>query len=959
MESENTEKKCDENSIADIDDLINEYFNKKCETKDAHGETNLDSDTEKDTDFDTDSCGSGSENENGDKIKKIIREINAIYGKPINKKKNKNGEESKREEIVLGIDLGTSNSCCAVWRNGNVEIITDEFGNRTIPSVVAFTKKSRYIGQDAKNQTELNPKNVIYEVKRLMGKKMTDEKIMDDVNMMTYELESDANGNVLIKTEVGKVFTPEEISAIILTKIKTMASDYLKQEVKDVVISIPANYNDSQRQATLDAAKIAGLNCLRLINEPTAAALAYGLHSQSLYLKKKDTLNVIVYDFGGGTLDVSLMNIADGIFEVLGSTGNTRLGGADFDKTIMRYCMAYFKKQHDVKQYENLKLLSLQKLKRLAENAKKVLSHSSHTTIAIKDFYNGKDMIVKLTQTKMTEICRDLLLFSLEPLDDILNSYSLISDDIDEIIMVGGMTRMPAVRNMIERYLHKKPNISVNPDEVIAMGAAIQGYKIVNDDDPFSSSFNLLDITPLSLGIETIGGIMNVLIKKDTIIPMTKKRLYTTDSDYESTLSIKVFEGERKMTKDNFCVGEFELSGIEEQPRGVPEIEVTFTIDASGIITVQAEEKESGIKNGVTITGNKGRLSKEEISRMITEAKSFELKDKIERQKKQYYYEIDDLVSNVSQNLKSSDLDLCEDDKKQITQDIENIQKWLNEKSYLEREDDEYKNIIDKIKSKYATLILRSNTDNNVKTLDNIDVNATGVYDDENDKEIFDKADDDEMGLKHVTSDEKNDIKSMRDCLNDLCMNINDMMSSKDLNLDEDEIFDMKYTVDDTLLWIYVHIKATKNEYKIKIDELNTKCNELYEKHNNKLFRENEIMESIKNSKDELEQLCYLIKGSILCDVLETPDDTLLDTINENLEWLLDNCDETECKKRTQNINDICNKICGNQYSEKNVNTIFNNKSGKIIAPEMNNINQDIDAGGTSIKDLMKNRKKI
>lgn len=882
-------------------------------------------------------------------------------------------DKISKDDIILGIDLGTTNSAIVVWRNNNYEIIPDEFGNNTIPSIVAFTNKSRYIGQDAKNQTELNPKNVFYEVKRLIGRKITDQSVINDQEFLTYDISGDEDGNILLHTDFNsKKFTPEEISAMILSKLKNMASDYLKCDVTKVVITVPAYFNDSQRQATKDAATIAGLDCIRIINEPTAAALAYGLYNRSLQFKDKNDFNVLVYDFGGGTLDVSVLNISNGLFEVLASVGNTHLGGSDFDKRLMRYCLRIFKNRYEIDKLNNVNTLSIQKLKRSCENAKKILSTSLKATIAVKDFYDSKDLFITLTREKFVELCRDLLLISIKPLEDVLESCKLDKDEIDEIILVGGMTRMPAVYENIKIFFNgKEPNRSINPDEAVSIGAAIQGYKLSHEDDPFSESMTLLDITPLSLGVETIGGIMNTIIKRNTIIPITKSKLYTTDSDFETSVVIKIFEGERKFTKDNFFVGEFELKGIEPQPRGLPKIEVNFSIDVNGIITVKAIDKETNSINGITITGNKGRLKPEQINKLIQEAKEFELKDKIERIKKQYYYEIDDLCSNIKYNANNEVFKLCDSDKKIINDDIEKIERWMKDKSFLDRTEEEFKSLIDRLKKNYGILILRtSDTENDVKPNNNTQTNATTIYgnDDEDEeelKQIFEKIENEELGFDKMNDFEKNEIKQLRDCLRELCNNLFDMLTSKTLKISEDHIIELKEHIDDVLLWMHVHNKASKAEYKIKIDLINKQCDEIMKYYNNNdknIFAYNDIIANISSSRDELEQLCLLIKSSInngLFMLKEEQLNLLTKKIDETLEWLINNSsdDENEYKKKTDEINELCNTL---YYKMENIHInkttdIFGND--REIIPELPTIDDEL--GGTSVNDIIKRRNEL
>jgi heat shock 70kDa protein 1/2/6/8 len=416
-------------------------------------------------------------------------------------------EEKINIEYVIGIDLGTCNSCCSIWRNNAAEVIPDEYGNRTIPSVVSFTNKTVYIGVEARNQLLLAPKNAYYEIKRLIGKKMNDKTVLGDKKFLTYELRADKNDNVAIVYEKDgneKLLSPEELSSYILMKLKKMASDYLKSPVSKAVISVPAYFNDAQRQATRDAATIAGLECIRIISEPVASALAYGLNKLTKISREGDTY-VVVYDLGGGTLDVSLLTINDGIFEVIGSAGNTHLGGVDFDNRIFEYCINVFKTNHINFDETIITAEASQKLRKACENAKKVLSSTAQTTIGVINFFNGENLIVNLTRTKFNDICNDLRMLCLQPLSDILLNCEIKKEAINEIILVGGMTRVPSIREDIQRFFNKCPNSSINPDEIVSVGAAIQGHILVHKNDPFSDSITLLDTTALSLGIETIG----------------------------------------------------------------------------------------------------------------------------------------------------------------------------------------------------------------------------------------------------------------------------------------------------------------------------------------------------------------------------------------------------------------------------------------------------------------------
>ena len=864
--------------------------------------------------------------------------------------------DEQKEDYVIGIDLGTTNSCVGIWRNNNLEIIPDENGNNTIPSFVGYTKINRYVGLEAKNQKELNPKNVFYEFKRLIGRKIDDISVTNDKEFFNYDLVSDDANNVNVITEFGLQITPEELSSIILSKLREMASKYLKCDIKKAVITVPAYFNDGQRQATKDAARIAGLECLRIINEPTSAALTYGLLNKSISKKLNESINVIVYDLGGGTLDISLLTITDGLFEVKASVGNTHLGGVDFDNRIISYCINFFKKNNNIEKLTNLSSLSYQRLKRACENAKKILSVSLKTNIIIHDFYEGKDLILTLTRERMTNICRDLLILALKPLEDILESTNLDKDEINEIILVGGMTRMPQIIENIKKFFNgKEPNCSMNPDEVVAAGASIQGYILSHEDDPFSDNVTLLDIIPLSLGVETMGGVMNTLVPRNTIIPITKKRIYTTDSDYEKSVIIKVFEGERKMTKDNFLVGEFELDGIEPAPRGFARIEVKFNIDINGIITVTAEDitdkEKVTSKKSITITGNKGRLRQDQINKLIDEAREFELKDKVIKKKKELYYEIDDITTNVLSNLKNNEYKLQDKDREVLTKEIDKYRIWLTEKKFNERDEKEYKDTILELSNKFGTLILRATKSKDVDGLGE-KVKATTVYGDEkedgeiNKENYDDKLEDDDLMMNNIDEEEKKQIKALKNSLIELCHSIFDLLNDNEKlnsNISKEDRSKMIDFIDDILLWSYTANKPKQIDFINKINEINEECNKLFDKYKNDLNSEN------LDKLEELEKICYSLKSSIVCGLYSFKKDHL-EIINNKLDFYFNEISNYRLEDYKLEIKEEKNKIREEFYKkcEEYINEI--NKLCSEIESEL--IINDIGINSDLMKDL-------
>ncbi|PKK63610.1 heat shock protein 70 [Rhizophagus irregularis] len=585
---------------------------------------------------------------------------------------------------VIGIDLGTTYSCVGVHVNGRVEILTNDQGNRITPSYVAFTDDERLIGDAAKNQYSNNPRNTIFDAKRLIGRRFSDKEVQQDIRHFPFKV-IDKDGKPVIQVTVKgeeRIFTPEEISAMILGKMKEIAESYLGKKVTHAVVTVPAYFNDAQRQATKDAGVIAGLNVLRIVNEPTAAAIAYGLD------KSDGERQILVYDLGGGTFDVSLLSIDDGVFEVLATAGDTHLGGEDFDNRVIDHFVKLYKKKNKIDVTQDLKAMG--KLKREVEKVKRTLSSQMSTRVEIESFYDGKDFSETLTRAKFEELNNDLFRKTLKPVEQVLKDANIDKKDVHDIVLVGGSTRIPKVQQLLEEFFNgKKASKNINPDEAVAYGAAIQGGILSGDEDV--KEILLVDVCPLTLGIETTGGVMTKLIPRNTVIPTKKSQIFSTAADNQPTVLIQVYEGERSMTKDNNLLGKFELTGIPPAPRGIPQIEVTFEIDTNGIMKVSAADKGTGKTESITITNDKGRLSKEEIDRMVEEAEQFAEDDKFQKERVESRNQLENFAYTIKSQI-SDDGELgkkiSDDDKKTIKDAIKTVEDWLNDHSISATKED-------------------------------------------------------------------------------------------------------------------------------------------------------------------------------------------------------------------------------------------------------------------------------
>ena len=819
--------------------------------------------------------------------------------------------ESNENNICLGIDFGTTNSCLSIWYKNKSWLVPDIDGNGIIPTVIEINDNKKIIGKEAylrkdifaqTDKSKIKNTFLVYEIKKILGKKFS-ELDKNYINMIAYDIKADQDDNIVIQdNNSGKLYYPEEIAIHIFMSFKVRSEKYFSQKfnkeitISNVVVTVPAYFNKNQRQIIKNSAENAGLNVIRLINEPTAAAICYGLGKNLVSIDEVSGINIIVFDFGGGTLDVSLLNISNGVYEVLGSCGNNNLGGSDFDRKIMEFCIGKFIHNNNLDSDEFIDKIeenSLQKLKYLCEQAKIALTDNNNTIIKIPNFYNQIDMIQTFNREDFESISQDLIRLIIKPINDVLDNCELEKTDIKEIIMVGGMTRVPIVRYNVERYFNRDVNCSIDPDTVVSIGSAIHGHMLINKTS-IQDKLLLIDRTSLSIGIETSGEIMDILINRGTIIPVKKVKKYSTDTDNVDSIDIKIYEGERKFTKDNFLIGNFTLTGIEKQKRGIPEIQITFEIDSDGIIKIKAEDLDNPLnKKSIQVSGNKQNLSEEQIEQIITNAKNMDQIDRIDKMKKESYLSLIDSSKKIIENLNSNEVQIPLNTKDDIVNNVQEILSWLELNTYDLIDIDKYKELLHDYKINYSIYLIQQSTQIiNLESAQDDDNKGIEIYDDDNNSKKYYEQ------IKYFRNivDEYDDIKKQINILKHLEFESN----KSDINNDFES-----------------NIKIIENKFK-----------EVYDYANDiliKFFIEKNINDDIvENYVTTLYQFDIKFK-----EYFEQFDDQfnlvnkLINKINEKEEILLRKLEQSEQSEQSKNISGTnLLDIVDNSENKSNINSV-------------------------------------
>jgi heat shock 70kDa protein 1/2/6/8 len=857
-----------------------------------------------------------------------------------------NGSNSSDDNVcddIIGIDLGTRYSCITIWNENGPQPIYDQLGNRTIPSVVTFYKSSKFVGNKTNGIKDVNSKNSIIDIKRLIGLKYDDEIIQKIKHFLPYDIikNEDTNG-ILIKldnsdlTLRGKqIYEPEEICSFVLREIIKIVQKQTNRQIRRAVITVPAYFNDSQRQATIDSARAAEIEVVRIINEPTAAALAYGLGDRKWYRSdgtEKNGGNVIIYDLGGGTLDISLININQGVFKILSVGGNTHLGGEDIDYCLIDHILNHFKQINKLND-DTFKLTNqtMIKLKKTVENCKKLLSSVKVSNVIIDDFYNGKTIRYKLTRKILEKVCNNIFIQCLKPLHDIFIGTSITKNDIDEVILVGGATRMPIIEKSIINFFSgtkiKHLIKTQNPDEVVSNGAALYGYILNNNKNPFKNNIVLLDVVPLSVGVETQGGTMSTIIKRNTPIPTKKNQTYNTDSDDQDSVMIKIFEGERSLTRYNYLLGSFILSGFIKGPIGCAIINVSFSIDSNGILCVTAYEKNSAVENSINITSMwnaKGRLSKEKIDQIVCEAKENEETDSIYSNKIELICKIKNICNAVLANINSDDITMSTQKKIKIKQEVSNIKIWIESTGFEALEITKLCQIETKLNNDYFPITLHT-LSHNVKNLKCVSekINSSSIYGDYYDADETDITTniDDELNseLNKSTNNLQPDnnqnsvihaeIENIKNSITDMCKNILEIIYSPSVIISSDNIENISDYLESVQIWLYTNNSFNIIDYTNKISEIDDYVSQYIDN-----FAENISQVVSKSKREELYCLCLTLIKSINGNFFSSSDADIIKLsaiVNENLEWLTNNIDppESVCSEKIDIIDNLCNNI--------------------------------------------------